>query len=359
MTQPLITWHDSLSSPPHVFSVIEVKRVRMTTRLTPPKIVIDFYTLDDLSPVPRPRHNSAYRPLSTRNRIQAAAAVEASRHNQASTMSSRPGSSQRPTHIPVPPPNLTGSPTGSPRPPSSPTSPRSSFLPSFMRTRSRTVTQPNAARGRTSPTPESPAPVGGSRDPSNGPPITQPGGGNVTRSVSTPVTGIMAAQVTTANGTTNDDAPRPIPVAPKDMKNYRIRLVPHLETTRSLAFEPVVREMCPIIVSTGITPSAAAASVTTTGPTVNGRAPALLLKIGRFTDKSQLPVPNTAATGSGSGTLGSGVDGPASLVFSGGGGEMTSSKVAFKSKVVSRSHAEIWVEPGGKVSRRVVHMETR
>lgn len=29
---------------------------------------------------------------------------------------------------------------------------------------------------------------------------------------------------------------------------------------------------------------------------------------------------------------------------------MSSGKVAFKSKVVSRSHAEIWCEAGGKVS---------
>jgi c-di-AMP phosphodiesterase-like protein len=35
----------------------------------------------------------------------------------------------------------------------------------------------------------------------------------------------------------------------------------------------------------------------------------------------------------------------------GGGGHLTSAKVAFKSKVVSRAHAEIWCEAGGKVSR--------
>ncbi len=33
----------------------------------------------------------------------------------------------------------------------------------------------------------------------------------------------------------------------------------------------------------------------------------------------------------------------------GGGGNLTSSKVAFKSKVVSRGHAEIWCEGEGKV----------
>jgi hypothetical protein len=34
----------------------------------------------------------------------------------------------------------------------------------------------------------------------------------------------------------------------------------------------------------------------------------------------------------------------------GGGGHLTSAKVAFKSKVVSRAHAEIWCEGEGKVS---------
>lgn len=34
----------------------------------------------------------------------------------------------------------------------------------------------------------------------------------------------------------------------------------------------------------------------------------------------------------------------------GGGGALTSNKVAFRSKVVSRAHAEIWVEAGGQVS---------
>lgn len=34
----------------------------------------------------------------------------------------------------------------------------------------------------------------------------------------------------------------------------------------------------------------------------------------------------------------------------GGGGHLRSAKVAFKSKVVSRAHAEIWCEAGGKVS---------
>jgi hypothetical protein len=45
-----------------------------------------------------------------------------------------------------------------------------------------------------------------------------------------------------------------------------------------------------------------------------------------------------------------GISGP-TMTIAGGGGEITSGKVAFKSKVVSRAHAEIWCEEGGKVSR--------
>ena len=41
------------------------------------------------------------------------------------------------------------------------------------------------------------------------------------------------------------------------------------------------------------------------------------------------------------------------MTIVGGGGELTSGKVAFKSKVVSRSHAEIWCQAGGKVNKGV------
>jgi hypothetical protein len=88
-----------------------------------------------------------------------------------------------------------------------------------------------------------------------------------------------------------------------------------------------------------MTPSSAAASVTSVGPLVNGKAPAILLHIGRFTEKSAAAL----ADGSRSGAGGS------STLNAGGGGDICSGKIAFKSKVVSRSHAEIWCEPGGKV----------
>lgn len=140
--------------------------------------------------------------------------------------------------------------------------------------------------------------------------------------------------------------------------------------------------MHPIFVPPGTTPAAAAATCAVAK--VRDKVPATLLKIGRFTDKGpNLPVPSgAAASGSGSGdaggTLGPTPAGPASLVgpsaasvsgrpvqngtasaglvqvmpavvIAGGGGDLTSNKVAFKSKVVSRSHAEIWCEAGGKV----------
>lgn len=106
-------------------------------------------------------------------------------------------------------------------------------------------------------------------------------------------------------------------------KTYRIRLVPHLvDNARSLHFDPVIRELLPIAVAAGQMPSSAAASVTSVGPLVNGKAPAILLKIGRFTDRAGV----------------------------GGASDLSENRIAFKSKVVSRSHAEIWCEPNGKVS---------
>lgn len=76
---------------------------------------------------------------------------------------------------------------------------------------------------------------------------------------------------------------------------HRIRLVPHLDSRRSLKFEPISRD-------------------------VREGDPAL--RIGRFTDRSGLGLAAANALGS--------------------------NKLAFKSKVVSRAHAEIWVEAGGR-----------
>ena len=75
---------------------------------------------------------------------------------------------------------------------------------------------------------------------------------------------------------------------------HRIRLVPHLDSRRSLRFDPISRDVR------------------------EGDAP---LRIGRFTDRSGMGLAAANAVGS---------------------------KLAFKSKVVSRAHAEIWVEAGGR-----------
>lgn len=76
---------------------------------------------------------------------------------------------------------------------------------------------------------------------------------------------------------------------------YRIRLVPHLDSRRSLRFEPIARDL-------------------------KHGDPAL--RIGRFTDRSGLGLAAVNALGS--------------------------NKLAFRSKVVSRAHAEVWVESGGR-----------
>lgn len=76
---------------------------------------------------------------------------------------------------------------------------------------------------------------------------------------------------------------------------HRIRLVPHLDSRRSLRFDPICRDVR------------------------EGDAP---LRIGRFTDRSGMGIAAANATGS--------------------------NKLAFKSKVVSRAHAEIWAEAGGR-----------
>lgn len=75
---------------------------------------------------------------------------------------------------------------------------------------------------------------------------------------------------------------------------HRIRLVPHLASRSSLRFEPICRDVR------------------------EGDPP---LRIGRFTDRSGLGLAAANALGS--------------------------NKLAFKSKVVSRAHAEIWADVGG------------
>ncbi len=67
-----------------------------------------------------------------------------------------------------------------------------------------------------------------------------------------------------------------------------------------------------------------------------------------------------AGSGSGSGSGSGGVPGlrggaiPNSAIAGGGPGRVDTARVAFKSKVVSRSHAEFWCEAGGNVSRPLI-----
>lgn len=87
----------------------------------------------------------------------------------------------------------------------------------------------------------------------------------------------------------------PAPPPPPPPGTHRIRLVPHLDSRRTLRFDAIGRDLR------------------------EGDPP---LRIGRFTDRSGLGLAAVNALGS--------------------------NKLAFKSKVVSRAHAEIWVEAGGK-----------
>ncbi|MCO5556064.1 hypothetical protein L7F22_009608 [Adiantum nelumboides] len=128
---------------------------------------------------------------------------------------------------------------------------------------------------------------------------------------------------------------------------HRVRLVPHLEATRSLHFEPIERDL------------------------IEG---AMAVKIGRFTDRGQGAQGNanesTGASVANGSTVGlSSITASASAVGStanstintpgarggaipsatGGAGRVDTGRIAFKSKVVSRGHAEIWSESGGKV----------
>ncbi|BGP15929.1 hypothetical protein JCM10213_003641 [Rhodosporidiobolus nylandii] len=78
--------------------------------------------------------------------------------------------------------------------------------------------------------------------------------------------------------------------------SHKLRLVPHLESSRSLHFDPIERDL----------------------------APSAIIRVGRFTDR------HGSASNASPGTA------------------TEPARVAFKSKVVSRGHAEIWVDDAGK-----------
>ncbi|GAA5970762.1 hypothetical protein JCM11641_004443 [Rhodosporidiobolus odoratus] len=105
-----------------------------------------------------------------------------------------------------------------------------------------------------------------------------------TTSLPSPPTGPSAGPSRSGTGDTNVPA------------THKLRLVPHLESSRSLHFDPIERDL-------------AASSI---------------VRVGRFTDR------HGGASNASPGT------------------PSDPARVAFKSKVVSRGHAEIWVDDGGK-----------
>jgi hypothetical protein len=158
-----------------------------------------------------------------------------------------------------------------------------------------------------------------------------------------------------------------VPVASDaPVTTFRIRLVPHLETYRSVHFEPIVRDLKPCDNSDN--------------PTGLGT----VVKIGRFTERpatAPQPAPSRSngfaeytSMDSGAAWMGAGGGGDVTAPLArdlattelhrpvvittpsgaGGGGALTSNKVAFRSKVVSRAHAEFWVEAGGQVREHMV-----
>lgn len=104
----------------------------------------------------------------------------------------------------------------------------------------------------------------------------------------------LPQQQSTINVAQSSANPPPVASSISHTTPHRIRLVPHLENSRSLHFEPITREC---------------------------REGTPAIRIGRFTDRSGMAANSNSLQG----------------------------KIAFKSKVVSRGHAEIWCEANGKV----------
>lgn len=136
---------------------------------------------------------------------------------------------------------------------------------------------------------------------------------------------------------------------------HRIRLVPHLEASRSLHFEPIERNL-----AEGATAIKIGRFTDRAGPNNVNVAPAT--SVAGVTDLHLEPaaaqlmsslggpsVPPPAANNNSSAGGGNATS-TNNTLNSGGGGRIESARVAFKSKVVSRGHAELWCEPGGKVS---------
>ncbi|KAK0520784.1 hypothetical protein OC834_006905 [Tilletia horrida] len=166
--------------------------------------------------------------------------------------------------------------------------------------------------------------------------------------------------------------------SPNPSQGYRIRLVPHLEASRSLHFEPVERELrdgAPAIkigrftergnaANSAAAAAAASSAAASTGPSREGLGTAsgpgtgsavatlAAQNRGALTDVDMAGAAAPAAAGS------SGPSGAAesvSAVLAQGrrqpersrANNKLDARIAFKSKVVSRGHAEIWCENGG------------
>ncbi|KZT03660.1 SMAD/FHA domain-containing protein [Laetiporus sulphureus 93-53] len=194
---------------------------------------------------------------------------------------------------------------------------RQSILGSFLRSRPRGASQSHPsppAFGESAAPRDSPPPALPSSDPSSGhrrraaapniqtstsqsniaPAFTQMlrrrrSAGTLATTATPQAPAVAAARTTGGASVSAPGVPAPA------FQTHRIRLVPHLASRTSLRFDPICRDVR------------------------EGDPP---LRIGRFTDRSGLGLAAANALGS--------------------------NKLAFKSKVVSRAHAEIWVEGGGR-----------
>ncbi|KAJ7620414.1 cytoplasmic protein [Roridomyces roridus] len=115
--------------------------------------------------------------------------------------------------------------------------------------------------------------------------------GNVPSAAPTPITPAQPMPRAATNANINSNQPAG---GTGTGPAHRIRLVPHLDSRRSLRFDAIARDL---------------------------RAGDSPLRIGRFTDRSGLGLSAVNA--------------------------LSTNKIAFKSKVVSRAHAEVWVENDG------------
>ncbi|GAA5848445.1 hypothetical protein JCM9279_006567 [Rhodotorula babjevae] len=128
------------------------------------------------------------------------------------------------------------------------------------------------------------------------PPSPNPQFSSLTATTSLPNPPPNRPRATTASGDASGEQPAV----------QKLRLVPHLESSRSLHFDPIERDL----------------------------APFAIVRVGRFTDRSQ--------------QHGGGASGGATSANAQRGTATEPARVAFKSKVVSRGHAEVWVDDAGK-----------